>query len=394
MTINLKNVIPRIRLNFFFMGVLLGAWSTRIPELKTALDMSDQTLGKVLIGSACGALVSTRIIGKMIRELGTKKVFNLGTVVFPVGYFFIALSPNTFGVFIGLVFFVIGYFFLDNPLTIITQEIEAQSDRKYLSGFHAFWSIGTLSAAFFGSFLIGRVDYSLHLAGVAVLSFIVLFISGRALESKKPDNENIEKAPLPWIGPLGFAVIVAGLGMLASNSAEFGATDWSAIFLRDVLSITGQLYVGAYMAFEAGMILSRLLGDKYIHRYGPQKVIRVCGYFGSFLWLSCMLLSVNLNSSSKPISYVVILVGYFCAGCGVGPLFPAFLTYLGNVPGIEMGVALSRALFIALLGFAVVPALIGTISDATSLTFGMLLPIALLAVAGFISRFVRSEAKL
>jgi fucose permease len=54
-----------------------------------------------------------------------------------------------------------------------------------------------------------------------------------------------------------------------------------------------------------------------------------------------------------------------------------------------MSVALSRALVIAMVGFAGVPAIIGMISDATSLTFGMLLPITLLATAGYLSRVAR-----
>ena len=78
---------------------------------------------------------------------------------------------------------------------------------------------------------------------------------------------------------------------------------------------------------------------------------------------------------------------------GVGPLFPCFITILGSVPGIDMGVALSRALLIALAGFTVVPAAIGIISDATSLKTGMLLPISLLALAGLFSRIARVSQK-
>ena len=55
MDVQLKKSVLALRINFFFMGVLMGGWSTRIPELKTALKMSDATLGRTLIGSACGA---------------------------------------------------------------------------------------------------------------------------------------------------------------------------------------------------------------------------------------------------------------------------------------------------------------------------------------------------
>jgi predicted MFS family arabinose efflux permease len=278
MDTQIKRSILALRINFIFMGVLMGGWSTRIPELKSALDMSDATLGRTLIGGSLAGFVSSRIIGKLIRELGTKKVFYLGSVIFPVGYLLIAFAPNSFVVFLGIFSFVVGYLFLDNPLTIITQGIEAEQDRKYLSGFHAFWSIGTLAAAFFGSFLIGRVRYSIHLAGIAIIVFLVLIVTSRALEDKKPGGDNSKPVNMSWNSSMGRIVILMGLGMMFSNGAEFGATDWSALFLRDVLEITGQLYVGAYLAFETGMIISRIMGDRYIHRYGAAKVIQVSGF--------------------------------------------------------------------------------------------------------------------
>lgn len=368
------------------MGVLMGGWSTRIPELKTALHMSDATLGRTLIGASLAAFVTSRFIGRLITELGTKKVFYLGSFVFPIGYLLMAYARNPFTVFLGIFAFVVGYMFLDNPLTIITQSLEAENDRKFLSGFHAFWSIGTLAAAFFGSFLIGRVRYSIHLTGIAIIVFIVLIISARSLEEKKPGSTAKKSEHLPWFSPIGRFVILVGIGMMFSNGAEFGATDWSALFLRDVLSITGQLYVGAYLAFESGMIISRILGDKYIHKYGAAAVIKYSGIVGSTMWLATMLIGVNVDHINRPVAYFVILIGYFVAGAGVGPLFPGFITILGNTPGIDMGTALSRAFLVAMTGVAVIPATIGFISDSTSLTIGMLLPICLLFGAGLLSR--------
>ena len=389
MDLQVKKSISALRLNFFFLGVLVAGWSTRIPELKSALNLTDAQLGRCLIGSAIGAFLSSRIIGKLIKDLGTKKTFILGSCLFPLGYLTIAFGPSGFFVFLGCFFFSIGYLFMDNPMTIITQEIEAQEDRKYLSGFHGFWSIGTLFAGFFGSFLIGHVKYSYHLTGLAVISFVVLMLSSRSLAEKKVDDEVSEKARFVWKSPVGLATAILGFGMLCAISSEFGATDWSALYLRDVLGITGQLYVGAYLFFELGMVLSRLLGDKFIHKYGAGKVVAFCGLTGSIAWFIGVTIGENLHDTNKAIAYIAVLLGYFCAGVGVGPLFPGLITVLGQVKGIDMSMALSRALLISMAGFAGVPALIGLISDATSLTTAMLLPIALLFTAGLIGRVRR-----
>jgi fucose permease len=389
MDTQVARAVRALRINFLFMGVLAGGWSTRIPELKTALHMNDATLGRTLIGSSLAALLSSRITGKLIRELGTKKVFYLGSTIFPLGYLLIAFAPNAFFVFLGIFAFVVGYIFLDNPLTLIAQALEAKEDRKYLSGFHAFWSLGTLSAAFFGSFLIGHVKYSYHLTGIAVIVFSVLIFTAHSLEDKKESDEQKTGTTLEWFGPFGRVVFVAAIGMMFSNSAEWGATDWSALFLRDVIGITGSSYVGAYLAFETGMIISRLRGDTLIHKYSAATVIKFSGIVGSIAWLVTMLIGVSIDHFNKPLAYVVILIGYAIAGAGVGPIYPGFITILGNTPGIDMAAALARAFMIAMIGVAIIPASIGFVSDATSLTIGMLIPIALLFGSGLLPRLHR-----
>jgi fucose permease len=389
MDTQIARAVRALRINFLFMGVLAGGWSTRIPELKTALDMNDATLGRTLIGSSLAALLSSRITGKLIRGLGTKKVFYLGSTIFPLGYLLIAFAPNAFFVFLGIFAFVIGYIFLDNPLTLIAQALEAKEDRKYLSGFHAFWSLGTLSAAFFGSFLIGHVKYSYHLTGIAVIVFTVLIFTARSLEDKKETDQQKTENTLQWFGPFGRVVFVAAIGMMFSNSAEWGATDWSALFLRDVIGITGSSYVGAYLAFETGMIISRLRGDTLIHKYSAATVIKFSGIVGSIAWLVTMFIGVSIDHFNKPLAYVVILIGYAIAGAGVGPIYPGFITILGNTPGIDMAAALARAFMIAMIGVAIIPASIGFVSDASSLTIGMLIPIALLFGSGLLPRLRR-----
>jgi MFS family permease len=126
--------------------------------------------------------------------------------------------------------------------------------------------------------------------------------------------------------------------------------------LRDILAISGSAYVGAYLAFETGMIISRLKGDTYIHKYGAPTVIKYTGIIGSVMWLVTMLIGINIDHINRPAAYVIVLIGYFFAGAGVGPLFPGFLTILGEKAGSEMGTALSRAFLIAMIGVAIIPA--------------------------------------
>jgi predicted MFS family arabinose efflux permease len=228
----LATKVSVIRVNFIFMGVLMGGWSTRIPELKNALKMSDATLGRTLIGASLGALISSLNSRQINSGFRYQASFFLRRLNFSSWLLTYCLCAKPL--------LCLPWNFLlcnwipvsDNPLTIITQEMEAQNDRKYLSGFHAFWSIGTLAAAFFGSFLIGRVNYSIHLTGLAIIVFVILINSSRYMENKVPSDESAPTAEIPWASYLGKFTVFIGIGLMFSNGAEFGATDWSALFKR------------------------------------------------------------------------------------------------------------------------------------------------------------------
>ena len=75
MSANVVRMSNALRTQFFFLGVLVGGWSTRIPEVKTALGLNDATLGRVLMGSTVGVLISSQIIGWLMRELELRMSF-------------------------------------------------------------------------------------------------------------------------------------------------------------------------------------------------------------------------------------------------------------------------------------------------------------------------------
>gem|GEM_PF-2585957 len=55
-------------LQFFVMGVVSMAWVPRIPEIKTANELSDTQFGLVLIASSIGAVL---VSGRLISGVGS-----------------------------------------------------------------------------------------------------------------------------------------------------------------------------------------------------------------------------------------------------------------------------------------------------------------------------------
>ena len=55
---------------FFLMGVVSMAWVPRIPEIKSALGLSDGEFGLVLVSSSLGAVIGAQLAGQLIQLPG------------------------------------------------------------------------------------------------------------------------------------------------------------------------------------------------------------------------------------------------------------------------------------------------------------------------------------
>ena len=86
------------------MGVVSMAWVPRIPEIKTANELSDTQFGLVLIASSVGAVLGAQLSGTAIHRFGSRPVFFVAQVVVPVGVAIMGLSITPLVLVAGLFF--------------------------------------------------------------------------------------------------------------------------------------------------------------------------------------------------------------------------------------------------------------------------------------------------
>jgi MFS family permease len=67
---------------FFLNGMSLANWIARIPDVKQQLELSDQTLGLVLLFAAVGALVAQPTTGWLIHRVGSRRMTTLMLIAF------------------------------------------------------------------------------------------------------------------------------------------------------------------------------------------------------------------------------------------------------------------------------------------------------------------------
>jgi predicted MFS family arabinose efflux permease len=131
---------------FIINGSVLGSFYARIADIKSQLQITNSALGFALLCVAVGVLIGLGFSGRQSAKRGSAPIviastYAIGLSVFIVGFInsFIALC----------VAFVIVF-----GACLSTQDVamnshaialEHEADKRYMSTFHAMFSIGTLS---------------------------------------------------------------------------------------------------------------------------------------------------------------------------------------------------------------------------------------------------------
>ena len=136
--------------SFFLLGFLGLAWIPRIPEIKTALGLSDGQFGLVLLASTVGSIPGAQLSGRIVHMYSSKLVARISGVLLPVGVFVIGLAGNVQILLLGL--FITGFnvAFMDIAINGQAVEIEKHTNGRWMSSFHGLWSIGAFAATLVG----------------------------------------------------------------------------------------------------------------------------------------------------------------------------------------------------------------------------------------------------
>ena len=71
-------------------------------------------------------------------------------------------------------------------------------------------------------------------------------------------------------------------------------------------------------------------------------------------------------------------------------MFPAFILAASKTPGIAPAVAISRVGVIGIAGFFFGPTVTGAISQVSNLSIGMIYPVAMLILSGYLSKAIKT----
>jgi predicted MFS family arabinose efflux permease len=334
-------------------GFVMGAWAPQIPLLQPRHDISNTTLGLLILGLGIGAVAAMLFAGRLIQTYGSRRVaygFGLATVpclplvVFAPNLWLLAPAMALMGAIVGC---------MDVAMNANAVEVERRLGRAVMSSSHGFWSLGGFIGGFIGSFIIAHFGAETQALTAAALTLAAVLWAGPRLIEDAPQAETIAKTKGAITLPREAALWVLGFMALASMIPEGAVLDWAAIYLKNELG-SDQFTAGLGFACFAGtMAVMRFAGDSLRNRFGAVKTLQISGLISATGLLAAAL---------APNEYVAIAAIAF-AGLGIANLVPILFSAAGNYPGLGAGIAISTVTMVGYAGILIAPSSIGFAAD-------------------------------
>ena len=258
--------------------------------------------------------------------------------------------------------------------------VEKMYGRNIMSSFHGLWSLGGFSGGIIGAvFANTLLPIEVHFGAVLVMSLLIIAFGFRYLvddATAKAEEEDVPKFSFKTIDPILFLL---GLMGFAGMFCEGTVYDWSGVYFSSVVKPDEVFIRAGYVAGMGAMTLGRFLADGFVTKYGPARVLKVCGglILGG-LWLAAAL------------PYLIsATLGFLLVGFGISSSVPICYSIAGKLGTIKASIAITIVSSISFFGFLVGPPVIGWLAEAT----GLRIAISIAACLGLMIAFVAAKVE-
>lgn len=370
-----------VRSAFIANGLGVGAIYARIPDIKAIHNLTNAHVGTVLLSASVGVLVAISFIGRVCAERGSKPIVIIASYIGGFTLFPVALAPNF--VTLCLAFVIWGSVLASQDIAMNTHAstVEHETGKRYMSGFHAVFSLGALAGG-----LIGGIASQLNISLLTQSTFISLLYIVLATAVRNwwlPAETDIHEFKKEGKTKRPSIFLYIGLLGLASTINEGAAGDWGGILARDTFHAAPFLATLPYIFFNTAMVIGRFSGDRLATKFGALKILFSAGLF-SGTGLAIGLAIGNIYGQ---------IFGWFAIGAGMSVVIPMVFSLAAEIARERGVIAPSQAVAIAsgisYFGFMAGPPTMGYISSVITLRWAMLIPAALAIFLAFGSRAIK-----
>ena len=370
-----------VALAFALNGFCFATLVSRIPALRSGLDLDNGSLGLLLLAIAAGSVLALPSSGRLIQRGSAAGVVRLGAVCVAAGLLVASVGVEVWGsvpvTVVGLFAYGIGVGVWDVAMNVEGAEVERRTGRTIMPRFHAGWSFGSIAGAAVGVPMAAvGAPLPLHVGTCGVLALVAVVVGARAFLPPTPEPESHAESRSAWREPRTLAI---GIMVLAFATVEGSANDWLSLALIDGYSVESWVGVAGFSVFVTSMTLGRLVGPVALDRFGRAPVL----WATSAAALAGVLLVVG-GGHWLPVGFGIVIWGL---GASLG--FPVGMSAAADDPAR----AAARVSVVSTIGYAAFlagPPLLGQLGDRVG-TLDSLLAIAALMVPAAISVLAARE---
>lgn len=355
-------------LYFFCMGLVFASWASRIPDIKTRLNLNDAVFGSILFCLPIAQFIMMTFSGKIVTRFGSRKVALFALPAYAVCMSNLGLVSEGWQLAIAL--FLFGIAGNLTNISINTQGVSTEKlyGRSIMASFHGGWSIAGFTGALIGMLMINLkvIPYLHFVTVILIVSTIILFNNKYLLRGKSPVNPEEPRRKFfnkPDRSLIGLGII--GFFSMASEGTMF---DWSGIYFKDVVKAPASLVVMGYASFMVMMASGRFMADLIIRRIGRKRLLQICG----------VMISAGLYTAVVFPYLIPSTIAFMIVGLGVSSIIPSVYSAAGRNTKVPPGIALATVASVSYFGFLMGPPVIGYISEA----FGLRYSFALIGIFG------------
>ncbi|MEU7939895.1 MFS transporter [Microbispora bryophytorum] len=352
-------------LTFVLAGLMCGTFTVRLPALAERLRLPESSVGLTLLSWGIGALLTMQLMRVVLARIGSRGVLRAAAPLCAASLVLVAFAPSFPVLAVSAALFGMAFGAVDVGMNAQGSAVERAHGRPIMSGLHAGWCVGAISAGLLGTGAIALgLSLTAHILVVALVSVpAALALSRLHLPDPAPETDETDEAGrasararrrLPGV------VYLLGAVTFAAFMVEGVVADWNGLYLIGTLHASEAVAALGYPVFEAGMLLARLAGDRLRGRYGARGLIMFSGAATALAFLVVI---------AAPVT-VAAVAGLFFIGLSVATISPMALSLAGTATR-EPGPAIAQASTMGYAGLLLGPVVIGFLSAAASLRLAM-----------------------
>ena len=357
-------------------SLLFGSWVAHIPHIKQKLLLTDGELGLALFAMPAGLLTMNPLTGYIVGKLGQARACFWAAIGLALAMCIPVNAPNVPVLVLGLYLVGLCGALINVAMNTLATDVEKSSGLSIMSSCHGMWSVGGMVGSSVAGLVIAlHITPEVHLPIMGGLILLLTLTLKPILERIPVQSTGVQSSfVMPNLNLL--LMILIGLALAMGEGTAF---DWSAVYLHETLGASSQIAALGFGAFSFTMTLGRFMGDSLIPRLGPKR----------FLQLGGLVAATGLFLTVLVPTPLAALVGFALLGAGCSLGAPILYAAALRVPGIPPAAGLATFATFSFIGFLAGPPIIGFVSDAFGLPWGIALVGFIMLLSAGLSRLVK-----